>query len=353
LSTDQRVHKVALTLQELGYDVLLVGRKFKSSSPPLDRNYATKRFNLLFNKGFLFYSNYNIRLFCYLLFRRFHLVWSVDLDTLWSGYAYSRIRKTQLVYDSHELFTEVPELTNRPFVKRFWTRIENRIFPKLKMVVTVSEPIATYYSNKYSVPVHVLRNLPLKKEVTHSLNLENKTILYQGAVNMNRGVEELVLAMQHINNATLMIVGNGDVFPLVQELVIQHKLTNKIQLLGQVPFEKLDELTKRATIGVSLEKGDAMSYHYALPNKLFDYIKNGIPVLASELPEITKLIKHYDIGQAIKTISPEEIALIIKKLLSDDQLLLHYSDNCKKAHLELNWENEKKVIYATLNPGSQ
>jgi glycosyltransferase involved in cell wall biosynthesis len=199
----------------------------------------------------------------------------------------------------------------------------------------------------------VLRNLPLKKEVAHSLNLENKTILYQGAVNMNRGVEELVLAMQHVDNATLMIVGNGDVFPLVQELVIQHKLTDKIQLLGQVPFEKLDELTKKATIGVSLEKGDAMSYHYALPNKLFDYIKNGIPILASELPEITKLIQHYDIGQAIKTISSEEIALSIKKLLSDDQLLLHYSDNCKKAHLELTWENEKKVVYATLNPGSQ
>ena len=61
--------------------------------------------------------------------------------------------------------------------------------------------------------------------------------------------------------------------------------------------------------------------------------------MVSELPEITKVIKHYDIGQTVKTISPEEIALIIKKLLSDDQLLLHYSDNCKKAHLELNWEN--------------
>lgn len=352
MSTDQRVHKVALTLQELGYDVLLIGRKFKSSSS-LERNYSTKRFNLLFNKGFLFYAHYNIRLFCYLLFRRFHLVWSVDLDTLWAGHAYSRIRKTQLVYDSHELFTEVPELTNRPFVKQFWIRIEKRIFPKLKMVFTVSAPIAAYYSNKYCVPVHVLRNLPLKKEVAHSLNLENKTILYQGAVNMNRGVEELVLAMQHVDNATLLIIGNGDVFPLVQELVIQHKLTNKIQLFGQVPFEKLDELTKGATIGVSLEKGGAMSYHYALPNKLFDYIKNGIPILVTELPEMTKLVKLYEIGQTIKTISPEEIALSIKKLLSDDQLLLHYSDNCKKAHIELNWENEKKIIYATLPAGQQ
>lgn len=352
MSTDQRVHKVALTLQELGYTVTLVGRRTNSNAP-IDREYSTKRFWLIFNNGFLFYANHNIRLFCYLIFRRFDLVWSVDLDTLWSGYSYSCFRKTKLVYDSHELFTEVPELANRFFVKRFWTRIEKHIFPKLKTVFTVSEPIATYYSNKYSVPVHVLRNLPLKKEVAHSLNLENKTILYQGSVNMNRGVEELVLAMQHIENAILMIVGDGDVLPLVQSLIVKHKLTDKIQLLGKVPFEKLDELTRKATIGVSLEKGDAMSYYYALPNKVFDYIKNGVPILASELPEITRLVQNYDIGQTIKTISPEVIATSIKKLLSDDQLLLHYSENCKKAHLELNWENEKQVIYTALTDTSE
>lgn len=347
LSTDQRVHKVALTLQELGYDVILVGRRFKNSQL-LQREYTTKRFRLLFNKGFLFYANYNIRLFCYLLFRRFDLVWSVDLDTLWAGYVYSRLRKTELVYDSHELFTEVPELTNRPFVKRFWTRIEKHIFPKLKTVFTVSEPIAVYYTEKYGVPVHVLRNLPLRKDVQHKLVLDNKVILYQGAVNMNRGVEELVLAMKQIENAKLIIIGDGDVFQDVQKLVLENELTEKVQLLGKVPFEQLDTLTKTATIGVSLEKGDSISYHYSLPNKVFDYIKNGIPVLVSALPETKKLVSQYDLGKTLELISPDTIAQNIQQLLSDDVKLLEYAENCKKAHLELNWEKEKEVILKNL-----
>lgn len=344
MSTDQRVHKVALTLQELGYDVLLVGRRLKNSVP-LDRTYTTKRFRLLFNKGFLFYASHNIRLFWYLLFRRFDLVWAVDLDTLWAGYMYSKLRKTRLVYDSHELFTEVPELTNRPFVKRFWTRVERNIFPKLTTVFTVSEPIATHYSEKYGVPVHVLRNLPLRKEAQHTLSLDNKIILYQGAVNMNRGVEELVLAMKQIDNAKLLIVGDGDVFKNVQDLVVSNQLTDNVQLLGKVPFEQLDALTQTATIGVSLEKGDSISYHYSLPNKVFDYIKNGIPVLVSALPETTKLVNTYELGRTIESITPNEIAASLQQLLSDDKKLLEYAENCKKAHLELNWEKEREVVF--------
>jgi glycosyltransferase involved in cell wall biosynthesis len=261
---------------------------------------------------------------------------------------YSKLKKTRLVYDSHELFTEVPELANRPFVKRFWTRIEQNIFPNLKAVFTVSEPIANYYSEKYGVPVHVLRNLPLRKNTEHTLALDKKIILYQGAINMNRGVEELVLSMKQIENATLMIIGDGDVFQDVQTLVLENELTEKVHLLGKVPFEQLDALTQTATIGVSLEKGDSMSYHYSLPNKVFDYIKNGIPVLASALPETTKLVNQYDLGKTIESTSPDEIAVSLRQLLSNEQELLRFSQNCKKAHQSLNWEKEKEIISTLL-----
>ena len=347
MSTDQRVHKVALTLQELGYDVLLVGRRLKNSVP-LERTYRTKRFQLLFNKGFLFYANHNIRLYWFLLFRRFDLVWSVDLDTLCAGFMYSKVKKPHLVYDSHELFTEVPELSKRPFVKSFWTRVERTIFPKLRTVFTVSEPIAAHYSEKYGVHVHVLRNLPLRKDVQHSLALVNKIILYQGAVNMNRGLEELVLAMKHIDHAKLMIIGDGDVFQEVERLVLVNELSEKVQLLGKVPFEQLDALTQTATIGVSLEKGDSMSYHYSLPNKIFDYIKNGIPILVSALPETMKLVNQYGLGKTIESITPHNIAVTLQEMLSDEHELLRLSQNCKMAHQALNWEQEKEIIISLL-----
>ena len=165
---------------------------------------------------------------------------------------------------------------------------------------------------------------------------------------MNRGVEELVLAMKQIENAKLIIIGDGDVFQDVQKLVLENELTEKVQLLGKVPFEQLDTLTKTATIGVSLEKGDSISYHYSLPNKVFDYIKNGIPVLVSALPETKKLVSQYDLGKTLELISPDTIAQNIQQLLSDDVKLLEYAENCKKAHLKLNWEKEKEVILKNL-----
>ncbi len=129
LTTDQRVAKVCDTLTKMGFSVLLIGRKLKNSEN-INRNYKIVRFRLLFNKGFLFYAEYNLRLFFKLLFLKKDVLLSNDLDTLLPNYLIHKIFKTKLVYDSHELFTEVPELTNRPFVQKFWLTIEKNIFTK-------------------------------------------------------------------------------------------------------------------------------------------------------------------------------------------------------------------------------
>src|SRR3989338_2252762 len=141
LVTDQRVNRVCNSLLNLNYEVLLVGRQLKNSLP-VNRKYPTKRFNLLFNKGFLFYANYNVRLFWLLLFSKSTLLWSNDLDTLPANYLVSKLKGIKLVYDSHEYFTEVPELVNRPKIQKIWLSIEQWIFPKLKNVITVSNQIA-------------------------------------------------------------------------------------------------------------------------------------------------------------------------------------------------------------------
>ena len=104
LATDQRVHKVCETLQEFGFEILLIGRKLPNSLP-VNRNYKTTRMNLIFNKGFLFYTEYNLRLFLKLLFTKKDILLANDLDTLLPNFLISRIQNTKLVYDSHELFT--------------------------------------------------------------------------------------------------------------------------------------------------------------------------------------------------------------------------------------------------------
>ena len=152
LSTDQRVDKICNTLMDQNFDVLLVGRLL-SESQNINRPYNTKRFKLWFNKGAFFYSTYNLRLFFFLLFTKSSTLWSNDLDTLPANYLIAKWKNLQLIFDSHEYYTEVPELINRPKVQQIWKQIERYILPKLKHVITVSQSIADLFEKEYNIKV--------------------------------------------------------------------------------------------------------------------------------------------------------------------------------------------------------
>jgi len=352
LVTDQRVNRVCSSLLALNFEVLLVGRQLNNSLP-INRKYQTKRFNLLFNKGFLFYANYNIRLFFFLLFSKPTILWSNDLDTLPANYLVSKIKGLKLVYDSHEYFTEVPELVNRPKVQKVWEQIEKWTFPKLKNVITVSDEIAKAYYNKYHVDSVVIRNLPFKNKAFFQVKDIKKEgfnlVLYQGAVNVNRGIEPLVEAMQYIENTKLYIIGDGDVFDEIVTKVRTLKLEDKITLLGKIPFELLPHYTFQADLGVSLEENVGLNYTYALPNKLFDYINAGLPVLTSNLPEMEAVVRKYEVGETLSVISAKTIAEKINELFSKKDKLKFYAQNSLKAKEELCWENEEQKLYSFVN----
>lgn len=354
LSTDQRVHKVCDTLKNLGFDVTLIGRVTSNSLALSPRNYSTKRMRLLFETGPLFYAEFQFRLFLYLLFLKVDVLVSNDLDTLLPNYFISKIKSVQLVYDTHEVFCEVPELTDNPTKKKVWKTVERFIFPKLKYVFTVNESIANLYSKEYGVPVNVVRNVPmlgvqqqLKNVSRQELNLptDKKIILLQGAgINIHRGAEEAVMAMKMINNAVLLIIGGGDVLPVLKTIIKEQQLNDKVMMIGKLPFEKLIQYTRHADIGLTLDKDTNVNYRYSLPNKLFDYIHAGVPVLASELTEIKKIIQHYQIGTFISNHNPQYIADKLNEVLADEITLLQWKKNTVNAAKELNWEQEQEQL---------
>jgi glycosyltransferase involved in cell wall biosynthesis len=357
LSTDQRVHKVCMFLVKSGFDVTLVGRKLKNSLPLEERPYKTRRFKLLATKGPFFYGFYNRRLLRYLMFHKADLLVSNDLDTLLPNYIASKLKGIPLVYDSHEYFCGVPELENRTFPRTVWRTIEGFIFPKLKYVYTVNDSIADLYKSEYHVDVKVVRNIPsyqpetiLKSRSELGLPENIPLIIYQGAgINVHRGAEEAVQAMEYVDNAVLLIVGSGDVIGQLKEMAQKPELKDKIIFIDKLPFNQLKQFTMHASIGLTLDKDNSMNYRYSLPNKLFDYIHAGVPVLASPLIEVKKIIEKYNVGALIDNHNPKHIADKISAMLADKTQLETWKQNALKAAKELNWEEEEKELAKIYN----
>lgn len=356
LVTDQRVNKVCITLMQMGFDVLLVGRKQKSSVPLEKRDYSTTRMKLFFEKGFLFYAEYNIRLFLFLLFKKVDVLVANDLDTLLPNFLISKLKKSDLVYDSHEYFCYVPELVGRPGIQSVWKTIEKKIFPRLKHVFTVNDSIADLYQKEYGVNIKVIRNTPRlslqesnqrinKSKSELNLPEDKKIILLQGAgINVNRGAEEAIQAMKYIDNAIFLIIGGGDVIVHLKKMASDLKLKDKVKFIKKLPFEELREYTFLADIGVTLDKDTNPNYRYSLPNKLFDYIHAGIPVLASRLVEIEKVFAKFDIGELIDNHDPKHMAEKIKFMLAEKGKISVWKENAKLASLEYCWENEEQKL---------
>lgn len=331
----------------MGFVVLLVGRKLPNSQPLNIRDYQTKRFNLFFNAGALFYAEYNFRLFLFLLFAKFDILLSNDLDSLTANFLASKIEKRPLVYDSHEYFTEVPELINRPKVQQIWEWLENKMVPNLKYAYTVCYSIAKIYEEKYSVPFKVVRNIPQasKKRSIKKINSNSeKIILYQGAVNIGRGLEQAILAMKFIGNAKLIIAGGGDIKSQLEKLVEKENLQNKVEFTGRLSLEELATLTPKADLGLSIEEDLGLNYRFALPNKLFDYIQAHVPVLVTNLPEMAAIVNQYQIGEITTSLQPEVLAEKIKEALFNTKKREEWFNNLKIAAKELTWENEEKII---------
>jgi len=370
LSTDQRAHRTCIVLQELGYEVMLVGRLL-TGSMPITRPYATHRMRLWFRKGALFYAEYNVRLFLGLLaggafsivgrmqprgLHGWRMLVANDLDTLLACRLAAGMSGAKLVYDTHEYYTEVPELVKRPIVRRVWLAIERWTFPKLKTVITVNQSIADAYKQRYGNEVQVVRNIPMKRELgpkssRAELGLpEGKRILImQGAgINVQRGAEEAVLAMKELPDCLLLIIGGGDAWPVLLRMVKEHALEDRVRLMDRMPYERMMAFTRSADLGLTLDKDTNLNYRFSLPNKLFDYLNAGIPVLATDLPEVARIVRQFEAGVVIPSPEPLNIIGAVNALFADPARKERLCANATFAARALDGDAEKEKLRVLL-----
>lgn len=352
LVTDNRVHKVCSTLVKMGFQIILVGRELPNGLKLEDRIYSTRRFRLLFTKGPLFYACFNIRLFLFLLFSKFDVLVSNDLDTLPANFLISRLKNKPLVYDSHEYFTEVPELVNRPGVKRIWELLERMMVPHIRYAITVCQSIAGIYTEKYKVPFQVVRNFPPatnEKKMKLSEGIDN-FIIYQGALNVGRGLETAIRSMNYLEGVRLVIAGEGDIRNDLELLVKNEGLSSRVEFPGRLPIQTLSELTPKASVGLSIEDDIGLNYRYALPNKLFDYIQAGVPVLVTKLPEMEAIVQAYGIGEVVSDLNPLNLSEVLKEMIHNTEKRMVWKKNLEVASRELVWENEEITLQNIFKP---
>mgnify|MGYP003335447615 CR=1 FL=1 len=339
LSYDQRVSKICDSLQHKNWEVKLVGVQ-KPDSQTLNRNYSTQRLRVFFSKGPLFYFMLNVRMFFYLLSHKTDVIWANDLDVLLPAILVKKLRKTKVIYDSHEYFTEAEGLTGRPMIKSIWTAIEEFCVPKVDLFLTVNGSIAEIYREKYKREVSVLRNMPIlvEGETVKEEPFEMKTVLLQGAyIDPDRGGMELVEAFQYLEGIQLLIVGAGRDLENIKKRIVTLHLEKKVKVLPRMSFQELKKLTQRVHLGVSLDKPLHLNYTYSLPNKLFDYIHAEIPVLVSCLVEPECIVRDYMVGEVVSEVTPTEIAKGIESVLNSSYYNT-YKEATKKAKSALHWQ---------------
>lgn len=343
LVTDHRVHKVCTTLHRSGYDVLLVGRLFRHNAP-LKREYRTHRMRLVCNTTALFYAEYNLRLFFFLLFSKADIYLSNDTDSLLANYLAARLKKKSLVFDAHEMFPEVPELVGRDKVKAVWRKLEDWIFPKLKYSYTVCRSIADIYHKRYGIDMQVVRNIPFAQNgmiTAKDLRKDGKRILlYQGAINVGRGIEWMIDAMPYLDDCVFYVAGGGKYMDDLKQRIRDRQVEDRVFLLGQIPLEELPSYTQAADIGISLLANQGLNYYYSLPNRIFDFIRAGVPILATDFPEIRSIVEGYGVGCLVDRYEPEYLAGVVREMLNKEK----NREGFEKANKELTWERESQIL---------
>jgi glycosyltransferase involved in cell wall biosynthesis len=348
LATDQRVHRVAGLLTSLGLEVTCIGRRLGDSPDLSDPGFKALRYRMVFNKGPLFYACFNVRLLFTLLgVRKPDLLIANDLDTLPAVYLSSRIRRVKLIFDSHELFTQVPELIHRKRVQRIWKWIEGLLVPRIRIGITVSYPIAEIYRRLYGVRFSVVRNVPIRLPAPTDRTLPqefqgNQLVIYQGALNVGRGIELMIETMRYLQNVIFIVAGKGDIEEELHRLAVELDVSDKVAFRGRLSPGELIPLTRISDLGISLEEDLGLNYRYALPNKIFDYIQARIPVLCSALPEMKRIVETYGVGIATPERNPEKLAAIIRYMLKERSSGT-WMDALDRAAGELCWETESRV----------
>ena len=363
LAFDQRVRKTCATLMASGWEPVLIGRRMSRSAPlSIDRPYASHRMWLGFDAGPLFYAALQWGLVRRL--KKLHkeggvtAVWANDLDTLWPALHAARKYGWNLAYDSHEWFTEAEGLQGKPLRRSVWKWWERRCFQGIDRMLTVNASIAEAYSSGYGVAVDVVPNVPEMAAPAEPLSRsflgwpeDEPVLLMQGAfMDRDRGALDAVRALALLDRGHLALIGAGPEHDAAPALAEQLGVRDRLHVHDRMPFDQLRRCTAAADVGLSLDRSTVGNFKFSLPNKLFDYMHAGIPVVCSDLPVAGQMVRETQIGEvAADAVGDVDIAQAVADAVMLVLADTPDQDNLLKVAERFHWGAHKDTLLAAIH----
>lgn len=361
---DPRVLREAAALAEAGYDVTVVDIERDASRPHKEQMQGVTLKHIIMPSRFKrtrFKPWFLVKMAATIV----RGIWSVtstpaevyhshDDNALPACFVASRLRRKKLILDAHELPLVQPNHTR-------WKRLSaiarwslKRMAPRCDGIITVSPQIVEEFHHRYGGPHPVLvRNIPpYTPPVTGSNRLRQmmgfsddiKIALYQGGIQENRRLDILVHAAHYVaDNVRIIMMGYGESVEKIKALIVAEGVQDRVFVIPAVPYEELVATTASADVGLIVLDGNySLNQKWCLPNKLFEAMMAGVPVLSSPLEAVEDLMRDYEVGVVVNSLSPEVVGPAINALLADGEARARMSRNALAAARQVfRWDIER------------
>lgn len=310
------------------------------------------------NSSLWFYLKFSLILFFKLLSSSSKIFFAEDIYTLPFVCIAAKLKGAKVFYDSRELFGFLAGLKDRKRIQKALARLEEIFIKYADNIIVTGDMDGEFLVKQYGIANPLtIRNLPFYQKKFEPVDLrskygigrDKKILLYQGVILHGRGLKHIYEYLKTSANCVLLILGDGEHKQFYVDLAAKSGITDKVIFAGKIPQQELLNYSAGADVGLSLIENLSVSYYYALPNKLFEYIMTGLPVAVSKLPQMEKIVNNYNTGIVINLDDEVNINNKLNELLQNDQLLEQCRQNCNVAAKELNWDTEIKRLFAILN----
>lgn len=278
--------------------------------------------------------------------------WAMDLYALPILYHHKK-KDARLLFDSREIYSALGMNVGKPLKQQIITEIEQFYIKRADVVFTSGQIDSEIIAQKYELKeLPVIQNVPPYRDVQKtsllrdyfSIPVEKKIMLYQGMIHEGRGLEPFIRVLTYTNHWVLCVLGEGRLWKNLLDMAKELGVASKIYHRSPVAYEELPAWTSSADAGLCYIEPLTLSLKMALPNKLFEYVQAGIPIVSSDLPQIIPIFESFNIGKLLKwPASPNEWLQCLESL---EKMIasLDMKNELKKCSKVFCWENQEQVI---------